>query len=210
MKNVFMIFALCVLFAGTASAQGFGVRGGINGACLAGEDYDEFTDTRAGGHIGVSYDISISKRLPFYIETGLYYTFKGGEEEEDRRHGAEWTSTATLSYLEIPVVLSYHIPIGRRKIWTIEPSIGGYYAYGVGGEFKDKSDFENTKVDAFGDKGILNRSDAGFRIGVGAKLKHHLYFGLNYDAGLVNVAKDNNGDYECYTFNCYFTAGYNF
>lgn len=93
---------------------------------------------------------------------------------------------------------------------TIQPFAGLYYGLGIGGKIKDKTSGE--KADIFCDDGLLKRSDLGVRLGAGVVWKQ-MYFGLSYDIGCLNLAKDvltNGGDGKLRN-NCFsISVGYNF
>lgn len=149
---------------------------------------------RAGQQSGG--EILLSGRLPFYLETGLAFTSRGGKFGE---------ISVRPSYLQIPVLINYHFNI--RDIVTIQPFAGLYYGLGIGGKFKDKE--SGAKIDAFSDEGGLKRSDLGVRLGAGV-VWQQFYFGLGYDIGCLNVAKETGGEgslrNSCFTL----SVGYNF
>ncbi|HJI20079.1 outer membrane beta-barrel protein [Alistipes sp.] len=171
---------------------GFGIRGGLNIATVTN------LNSKAGFNLGGSYEIMLTRRFPLYFETGLYLQYKGGKETVDG-----YTNEVNLWYLEIPALLSYHVQIGRN--WTVQPYFGLYYALGVGGKYKSLGE----SSDVFGN--YFNRSDFGIRVGAGATWKQ-LYFGVGYDAGLINISKDKVkpqlGSVKTGSF--YITIGYNF
>lgn len=171
---------------------GFGIRGGLNIATVTN------LNSKAGFNLGGSYEIMLTRRFPLYFETGLYLQYKGGKETIDG-----YTNEVNLWYLEIPALLSYHVQIGRT--WTVQPYFGLYYALGVGGKYKTLGE----STDVFGN--YFNRSDFGIRVGAGATWKQ-LYFGVGYDAGLINISKDKVkpqlGSVKTGSF--YITVGYNF
>lgn len=171
---------------------GFGIRGGLNIATVTN------LNSKAGFNLGGSYEIMLTRRFPLYFETGLYLQYKGGKETIDG-----YTNEVNLWYLEIPALLSYHVQIGRS--WTVQPYFGLYYALGVGGKYKTLGE----STDVFGN--YFNRSDFGIRVGAGATWRQ-LYFGVGYDAGLINISKDKVkpqlGSVKTGSF--YITIGYNF
>ena len=161
----------------TLSAQEkniFGVRAGLNIASLTIPD-GASTNSKAGFQIGVSYERNLAEALPLYLETGLYYTGKGGKAGEAKLN---------LGYLQIPVLVNYHWNVAGDV--SIQPFAGLYYAFGIHGKGKAGGE----KADLFGDEGGMSRSDVGLRIGAGVNFLKHYYAGLGYDLGFLNTIKE--------------------
>ena len=152
------------------------------------------TDSRASFHVAVTDQILLCNKLPFYLETGLAFSSRGGKVD-----GVSFRP----SYLQIPVLVNYHFNI--KDIVTIQPFAGLYYGLGIGGKVK----VGDEKGDIFGDEGGLKRSDLGVRLGAGVVWKR-IYFGLGYDIGCLNLVKESDGEgtmrNNCFTI----SVGYNF
>lgn len=200
MKKLLLLFTAALLIS-AASAQEkniLGVRAGMNVSSYSAsaEGISASFGSRVAYHIAVTDQILLSGRLPFYLETGLAFTSRGGKFGD---------ISARPSYLQIPVLINYHFNIG--DIVTIQPFAGLYYGLGIGGKFKDKE--SGAKIDAFSDEGGLKRSDLGVRLGAGV-VWQQFYFGLGYDIGCLNVAKETGGEgslrNSCFTL----SVGYNF
>lgn len=116
-KTIFT-FALLLIMGNSAFAQKWanapkviiGVRGGIT---LAPTDWDG-SGTEVAPTAGVAASFRIAQ-LPFYVETGLYYT---------NRFVYDWDNHSLLS----PALLSYHIPL--KKDLSLQPFMGPFLAYG--------------------------------------------------------------------------------
>ena len=138
--------------------------------------------------------ILLCNKLPFYLETGLAFSSRGGKVD-----GVSFRP----SYLQIPVLVNYHFNI--KDIVTIQPFAGLYYGLGIGGKVK----VGDEKGDIFGDEGGLKRSDLGVRLGAGVVWKR-IYFGLGYDIGCLNLVKESDCEgtmrNNCFTI----SVGYNF
>lgn len=133
------------------------------------------TSVKHGYIAGISDQVLLSRKVPFYFETGLNFIARGYEI-----NGYDDSST-TFNYLQLPVGINYHIRTGKHI--TIEPAAGFYYAVGLGG--KRKIGDEAVKV--FSD-GSTSRHDFGFACGLSASIyKFHL--GLSYETGLLNIDK---------------------
>lgn len=198
MKKMLLSLAILVV-AGSAAAQEypkniFGIRAGMNVSrlTLKVENLSESFDSRVSFHAGISDQIRLVPNLPLYLETGIYVTQKGGFYEGIK---------ANPLYLQIPLLVNYHIAIGERL--SIDPFAGIYYAVGVAGNLK----YMGEKADYFGEYGLADRSDFGIRVGAGLSFGHG-YLGLGYDFGLLNTCRD--AYYKLHTGCFTLTLGYNF
>lgn len=196
-----LLVMTAILLANAVSAQSFkkniiGVRAGLNlsNYSISAEGVSISSKSRAAFHIAVSDQILLSGKLPFYLETGLAFSSRGGKIE-----GMSFRP----SYLQIPVLVNYHFDI--KDAVTIQPFAGLYYGIGIGGKAK----YEDEKYDIFGSEGILKRSDLGVRLGAGVVWKR-MYFGLGYDIGCLNLSKESDGEgtlrNSCFSI----SVGYNF
>lgn len=200
MKKIFLALTI-MLLANAASAQNhekniLGVRAGLNlsSYSISAGGASISTDSRAAFHVAVVDQILLCNRLPFYLETGLAFSSRGGKVD-----GASFRP----SYLQIPVLVNYHFNI--KDIVTIQPFAGLYYGFGIGGKMKAGGE----KADIFGDEGGLKRSDLGVRLGAGV-VWNRIYFGLGYDIGCLNLVKESNGEGTLRN-NCFsISVGYNF
>lgn len=86
--------------------------------------------------------------------------------------------------------------------------IGPYFAYGVTGETKSQGLFYGT-LDTFGDKGLLERFDAGLHVSAGITVARNVYAGLGYEFGLKNI-NDTEDDVSLKNGNFFVNLGYIF
>lgn len=202
MKKIFVILS-ALLLANAVTAQNYeknilGVRAGLNlssytfssgGASIS-------TDSRAAYHVAVSDQILLCSKLPFYLETGLGFSSRGGKI---------MNASFRPSYLQVPVLINYHFNFND---FSIQPFAGVYYGLGIGGKVK----VEGQKGDIFGDDGGLKRSDFGVRLGAGFTWKR-IYLGAAYEIGCMNIVKDDlfeGGGVKMHN-NCFtLSVGYNF
>lgn len=202
MKKIFVVLS-ALLLASAASAQNYeknilGVRAGLNLSSLtfSSGNASISTDSRAAYHVMVTDQILLCKKLPFYLETGLGFSSRGGEVE-----GASFRP----SYLQVPVLINYHFNFND---FSIQPFAGVYYALGIGG----KVEVDDEKGDIFGDDGGVKRSDFGVRLGAGFTWKR-FYLGAAYEIGCMNIVKKDlfeDGDLKMRN-NCFtVSVGYNF
>lgn len=202
MKKVFFILA-ATLLASVVSAQNhekniLGIRAGLNLASYtaSAEGVSVSTDSRAAFHVAVTDQILLCDKLPFYLETGLAFSSRGGKLSD---------INARPFYLQIPVLINYHFDI--KNIVSIQPFAGLYYGLGIAGKLKDTDSGE--KIDAFSDEGGLKRSDLGVRLGAGVVWKK-VYFGLGYDIGCMNLIQESDISGKLRN-NCFtLSVGYNF
>lgn len=140
----------------------------------------------AGGAVG----LQVVRGVPIYVEAGLLYTQKGGKADVDYREGEGTGSrkmTFGLGYVEMPIVAKYFVPIGYDA--TLQPFVGGYLAYGVGGNVKD---FGMEKEYASFSDNYFKRFDGGLRAGFALQFQM-VYIEAAYDLGLANVGRNSFG-----------------
>lgn len=122
-----------------------GVRGGVT---FAPTDWDG-SNIEIFPTAGLAASFRIAK-LPFYIETGLYYT---------NRFVCEWDNHSLLA----PALISYHIPL--KSDTSIQPFMGPFIAYGfdeedadlgwrMGVGFNKKHFYVNCGYDISGNNGV--------------------------------------------------------
>ena len=158
----------------------FGLRLGLNVAYVNSNDrYLDGGTPKAGLDIGMAAGVQLAPATPVYLESGLYYSEKGGKGTCDGK-----TFTYQLNYLEVPLLMKYCIDIDRKT--SVQPFAGVYASVGVGGKMKD---FNNRKAySAFADD-AFHRLDAGVRLGCGLQFAP-VYMELGYDWGLANISHD--------------------
>lgn len=160
------------------------------GPTFSGVGGDNNSDVKTGVNVGMAVGLPLSTYLPMSLETGLYYTEKGGKNN---------VTSAKLDYLEVPLVFKYHAYVGGRC--TVQPYIGGFASLGVGGKIKDKADL--VAYSSFGDRASqYRRGDAGIKLGCGMAFDM-FYVDLNYDWGLANISHSDYFDAHtnCVTLN---------
>ena len=178
MKKILLLLcglaALCSHLAAQEHPKNIvGLRAGY--AASWATTYGVKSSIKPGYSVGISDEVLLSQRLPFYFETGLHFIAKGY-----RINGYDDSSTS-FNYLKLPVGISYHIRAGKDV--SVEPAVGLYYAVGLGG----KREISGGTTKVFSD-GSTSRSDLGYAIGLGATVSR-FHFGISYDAGLLNVDK---------------------
>ena len=153
----------------------YGARMGLALGTLTG-DADQSGMT-AGLTLAGVIGLRLSQTAPVFLESGLYYTQRGGKDGDN---------TVALNCLEIPILLKY----GIKAIEDIAvlPFIGPYFAYGVGGQMETKIGGVKEKTSTYD---FLNRNDMGIKLGCGMEY-NMLYLELAYQFGLHNIADNDN------------------
>lgn len=217
MKKILLVFA-CAASALTMSAQRassssssffstekadggvqFGIRAGLNLANLSfkEDDYSYSPKSNTTFHVGVIADIPLMQSL--YVQTGLFLQNKGAKEE-----GEGYKTTLTPMYLQIPVLASYRYDFSDAL--QLQVNIGPYFAYGIGGKWKEEEDGESYEVDFFDDR--IKRFDCGLQVGGGLTFAQHYYLGVAYEFGFTNIADES--DLKVKNNNIMISLGYNF
>lgn len=158
----------------------YGLRLGLNVSSVSSADrYLDGGTAKAGLNLGMVAGVQLAPATPVYLESGLYYSEKGGKGTCDGK-----TFTYQLNYLEVPLLMKYRIDIDRYT--SVQPFAGVYAAVGVGGKMKD---FNNRKAYSAFDDDAFQRLDAGLRLGCGLQFAP-VYMELGYDVGLANISHD--------------------
>lgn len=185
-------------------AFSLGVRAGLNVNTLfysgnAEAATKEALSSRTGYHVGLVFDCRLIRNL--YLQPGLYFTTRGAKlDETGTENGYKYSLTEkiNMNYLQIPISVSYRLPVG--KIVKIDINVGPYFAAGLGGRIKDEGTIsyngerasESVSYDVFGKwseeepRGDFKRFDAGLRFGAGVHIRK-VSIGLIYDLGLANL-----------------------
>ncbi len=132
--------------------------------------------------VGAAFDVKLTK-LPFYLETGLYYSNRGVDVVDGSRRYAQDNHS-----LLVPALLSYHIYTATNV--SIQPFVGPFVAYNFGFE----------------------KPDYGFRLGCGVNYKN-AYLNGGFDLGCRdNMFYNKEGFYEedGNLLSFFVTVGWNF
>ena len=219
-----------VLFMGTTvSAQGypkniFGIRGGLNVSSMRlkvdGVNISNNRQPKVGWHLGVADQILLTRSIPLYFETGLMFTNKGVryvQKEKDANYKLVEKENYGVTYLQIPLKLSYHFYLGD---FTLQPYLGFHYNLGLWGRYVEKSrlkDYRDSSnstrnkrvTNVFGNEVNMYRSDVGLSFGIGGLYLDHFYFGLGWEVGFCNMSKALDTRFSN-AINFMISTGYNF
>ena len=169
-----------------------GLRVGLNASQVSSDSpLLDGSGVKSGLNIGVAAGTQLTYRAPLFLETGLYYSQKGGKSGS----GVD-KFTYDLNYLEVPLVKYKHF-VGNQT--SIQPYAGGYLALGTDGKIKNYG--TRTAFSSF-ENGYFNRFDGGLKIGCGVGY-NMLYLDASYDIGLANIGQDSFDDTHngCFTLN---------
>ena len=169
----------------------YGARMGLTLASMSGDA--ELSGMKAGLTLAGVIGLRVSSSSPVFLESGFYYTQRGGKDG---------SYTANLSCLEIPILLKYGIQASEDI--AVLPFIGPYFAYGVGGKMEYSGINGKEKQSTYE---FLNRNDMGIKVGCGAEY-NMVYLELAYQFGLVNVA--DNDKYSIHANQLSINLGVNF
>lgn len=171
----------------------YGLRLGMNLSTVSSDDsYLDGGDIQAGLNIGALVGFQLSPQAPVYLESGLFYTEKGGK---GKNQGKKFIYN--LNYLEVPVVIKYKFDVDGD--FSVHPFAGGYMAWGIGGRIKNYGDRETYKTFC---EDNFKRFDGGIRLGCGFEYQI-LYGEMAYDLGIANIGHDDFGSSKngCFTIN---------
>lgn len=183
----------------------YGLRLGLNISSLS-SDVNFDMNTRTGLAFGGVFGFQLVNSQPIYLETGLFYSEKGGETHWVDNMNNSQEVRCRLSYLQLPIVGKYSFNVYDDLF--IQPFLGGYLSVGIAGRFKEYG-YDNVPDSrkAYSSYDWFNRFDGGLRIGCGVEYKI-VYAELGFDFGLANISK---GDFDATrTRNFFMNVGVNF
>lgn len=172
--RIFMMAWLLLLVGGVqVKAQNWrnapqfhlGVRAGFSVSDLADEwwnDDDDYGASLTAPMAGIAFDTKVAK-IPFYVETGLYYMNRGFKFDNIWVGGEYKVTRETENNhsLLVPALISYHAYI--NKDMSFQPFMGPYLSYGFGSK----------------------QFDYGWRFGCGFNAKQ-LYVNMGVDLGITD------------------------
>lgn len=187
-KLLLCLLALAAVIPTIANAQEapkkylFGIRVGIDVSRLTipskttGEKF--LASPRTSFNAGITNQLRLTQKKPFYFEIGAMLHNKGGE-----LNGLK----LKLMYLEFPVGLNYHLKLSRKVAFV--PFVGIYYGIGIRGKGiigDGHNIYQTHEYDVFDRDVLLNRSDFGLRLGLGLCLGK-FQIGISYDGSIANI-----------------------
>ncbi|NDW10314.1 porin family protein [Dysgonomonas sp. 520] len=189
--------AMALLLSTSAYALlpfGFGIHAGMNTSNVGG-DVDD-TKAKVGYQVGATVDFTVPI-IGIFAESGVSLTTKGFKQEVGDK-----TYSTNAMYLQVPLYFGYKI--SALNLLAVKFKAGPYWAYGIGGKYKDVN---GKKHDTFGDDGF-KKNDFGLTAAVGGEVLGKLNVNIGYDFGLTNISQVD--DYKVRNRNAYITVGYKF
>lgn len=190
MKKILLIAILTLGFGSMIYAQNAatGIKGGLNLSSLSTEGNDD-KNLKMGFHAGVFTKIPISEM--FAVQPELLYSGKGIKLNYDESAIADGESKFNLNYIDLPVKLVFNLSE------DFEFQFGPYFSYLVNANVDTDGEFLGAEIDSFDelDRDHFNSFDYGLSAGLGFDLDP-MIFGLNYNLGLKQVAKDDDVSYD--------------
>ena len=173
----------------------FGVRAGGSFSKYYTEDHAD-TQFAPGLLLGLAADVNIIRSLS--VTSGIYYVQKRTKFEV-KVQNKSIKRTLHPAYLEIPLLLSYRIPLSDDSQFQF--NVGPYYAFGL----------TNSARETF--ETLYKKDDLGLSLGVAVTYSHY-YFGANYERSIRNISRDvytaDQSASRMYNGSIIVSAGYNF
>lgn len=190
MKTIALIALLALGFGSTGFAQESvtGIKGGLNLSSLS-TDGNNDKNLKVGFHAGVFSKIALSES--FAIQPELLYSGKGIKINYDESGVAEGDSKFNLNYIDLPVKLVFNLSE------DFEFQFGPYVSYLVNANVDTDANFFGGNINSEDelDRDHFNTVDYGLSAGLGFDLDP-MIFGINYNLGLKQVAKDDDIAYD--------------
>lgn len=193
----------------TANKPYFGLRLGVDITCPGEVSADgvgvSVFDNGPGVEFGGIYNIPLgTTRL--YLEPGLklYYDQYSGKKKIVHASGID-SETIKKIGVRIPVNLGYRFRLTNDI--NLDIYTGPQFEIGFSAKDCVKAKGLSISESLYGDDGGMRRFDVLWSFGIGLSYQK-FYFGLNENAGLVNMLTDSDGTFHENYVN--FSIGYNF
>jgi len=205
--TVFLLAVTVALTTTMAQAQsaskstriGLRLGGNINKIVTNYEGKSESGDGSLDFHAALTADFRLVSNL--YLSTGAWFITKGDAYDyEGWGGGKKERSITSLSYIEVPLLASYILPVTGK--FRLRADVGPYVAYGLFGKNitkevsssglfaglfdKGEDNGDPFKKDDDDDYAACKRLDYGLRFG-GAFELGKFTVGAAYDLGLANI-----------------------
>lgn len=213
MKKLLFLISVMLLVCKASAQVKVGVEAGVNLSRMVGSSSLPSEKTaKVGGQMGVNVDYEFKNR--WMLMSGLTFVRMQGELElGENYNGASagaYTNLTSLmkfpevqskiNYLQVPLKLGYHFRLNER--FSVIPSVGAYFAYGVGagkcdlkvldGETGEVSDAQWKPLDGKKERGLdgFRKWDWGAVAGVKAVWNQHYTLSLDYAYGVKKALSD--------------------
>ena len=200
MRKVTIIIIIILTITSDIMAQSwnFGIEAGYVNNTLNVNEYK--ATARSGFRFGLDAEYQLANNI--CLESVLAYIRKGATTSGKNLLGTEISSIkfAEMDYLQLPVMIGYKFNIGNH--FSIKPSIGGYYAVGVGGyalfdgiDAFNQPYTERTSTFSGTDSAAYrpcNRNDGGVALALNIGYRNFA-IKAEYDLGLATATHYGNG-----------------
>ncbi len=207
MRKILLLALFNLGFLYTHAQTSFGITAGFGNTKIHFPDTDGFDyKFNPSWRAGIMADMKLTGK--FYLQPQLLISKKGnhnyhGNNTELSAILVDVHEKTHLTYLELPVNLVFKLPLGRGRFIT---GVGGYIAYGLGGnykatgkvratgadyEYKKDVKFENDPHPMEGDLGkndYYRPIDLGLNFLAGYEFNNGLGLNFTYSRGLKNMA----------------------
>lgn len=181
-----ILMAVLILSVGAANAQmSWTARVGANVSGIENSD----SNMKLGWKIGAGFDYAFTKL--FSVRPMLYYTTKGSTNGKSTM-GFSPDETLKFGYLEIPVLASFHFPLGKNT--ALVANAGPYFAYRINQSPK------HSAID-------YKKFDTGINCGLDFEIKKYV-IGVEAAYGFTALAKTTAGNLHNINYSLCF--GYKF
>lgn len=180
----FLLTVLCCLPAALKAQLAIGAKGGVS---LAGQEVNgAMSSLRNTYSVGLALNVYLAEFRfgGFAVQPEVLYSNKGGVLQEKDATGHWEDQTDKLSYVEVPIGLTYLFNFGSVVPYI---SVSPYYAFLV----SQKSEFRGLekKLD------LYKSGDYGVKFGGGVELKK-FQISAAYSLGLCDISKSGKGIYS--------------
>lgn len=196
----------------------FGARIGINTANFSPGSSFPAESTTTNNNWGTGFNVGIVVNLNlrgfFVIQPGFFFESRSNDFTSvyASSDNMSVSNGHTRNYtFQIPILASLRITPVKFLKWSID--FGPYISFGLGG--KTKSDIQTMQPGNIYEGYNYNngyydnhkRMDFGLKMGTGITILSHYYFGIHYEAGMLDAFKNSlGGKNKAWTF----TLGYDF
>jgi len=167
MKKSLMVVVLLLVLSGGLYSQisiGKGVKGGLNIATAGGADAEKFGAISAVTQFNAGVFVNIGLPGPLSIQPEVLYSVKGAKVA-GTFSGTPFTTTATVTYVDIPVLLKFNIPLVPGS--PVKPNIFAGPGVGILLTAKSKTEVPGSPTTESDDKSTTESMDFGAIVGVG-------------------------------------------
>jgi len=214
MKKIISIFAVAAfLFSANAKAQLVNDTEGYQRIeasfavqkFITENDNHSEEDKTKGFELGFIKGISLTNRIPLFLELGGQLTWTHSKDEVDNVD-----NKVTFMNIAIPVNVAYKFAFANSENITIVPFVGPNFKFNVIGKEKwgDEKVSYLSKDDMGGKDNRANIFQVGLNLGVGVNIAQRLYVGYRFQPDFTKYIEI--GSIENKTRTNYLTLGINF